>query len=62
MNESSMYRNATAVAACLRALPPSSGLSVLTKVNLPEHLPSSCSYLAAKWKIDMLHIPASDFA
>ena len=50
------------VAACVRAPPPGSGLPVLTKVTLPEHPPSPCTYLADKWKIDSPHIPATDFA
>ena len=49
------------MAACLRAPPPGSGLPVLARVTLPDHPPSPCTYLAAKWKVDYHHIPSMDF-
>ena len=49
------------VAACLRALPPSSGPPVLTKVSLPETPPNPCTYLAAYWKIELPSSPSADF-
>ena len=49
------------VAACLRVLPAARRCPELASILLPDHPPSACSYLAAKWQFDVSHTPSASF-
>ena len=50
------------VAACLKILVAARRRSELASILLSEQLPSACSYLAAKWQLDVAHTPSETFA
>ena len=49
------------VAACLRVPPAARRRPELASILLPDHPPSACSYLAAKWQFDVSHTPSASF-
>ena len=49
------------VAACLRVPSAARRRPELANILLPEHPPSACSYLAAKWQFDVSHTPSASF-
>ena len=49
------------VAACLRIPLAARRRPELASILLSEQLPSACSYLAAKWQLDVAHTPSETF-
>ena len=49
------------VAACLRIPVAARRRPELASILLPEQPPSACSYLAAKWLLDVAHTPSATF-
>ena len=49
------------VAACLRIPVAARRRPELASILLSEQLPSACSYLAAKWQLDVAHTPSATF-
>ena len=49
------------VAACLRIPVAARRRPELARIFLSEQLPSACSYLAAKWQLDVAHTPSATF-
>ena len=50
------------VAACLKIPVAARRRPELASILLSEQLPSACSYLAAKWQLDVAHTPSETFA
>ena len=49
------------VAACLRIPVAARRRPELASILLPEQPPSACSYLAARWQLDVAHTPSATF-